>query len=77
MIRFAELYSDVWLWSEWLRRGNKPDTGIDILQERATAIIAPQCKFLILLTNYKRPTLIHFYNLRKEPFKKRLIISHR
>jgi predicted helicase len=28
---YADLFSDVWLWMEWPDRGNKPDTGIDLV----------------------------------------------
>ena len=40
-------FSDVWLWSDWPERGNRPDTGIDLVaknrdDDRYTAI---QCKF--------------------------------
>ena len=40
-------FTDVWLWSDWPERGNRPDTGIDLVaknrdDDRYTAI---QCKF--------------------------------
>jgi predicted helicase len=33
---YADLFSDVWMWSEWPDRNNKPATGIDpVARERA------------------------------------------
>lgn len=75
---YAELYSDVWLWSEWPRRGNKPDTGIDLVaQERATGdFCAIQCKFFDPTHQLQKADLDSFFTASgKEPFKKRLIIS--
>ena len=75
---FADLYSDVWLWSEWPRRGNKPDTGIDIVgQERATGdYCAIQCKFFDPDYQLQKADIDSFFTTSgKEPFKKRLIIS--
>jgi predicted helicase len=44
---YANHFSNVWLWMEWPGRGNKPDTGIDLVaEERATGdLTAIQCKF--------------------------------
>lgn len=75
---YAELYSDVWLWSEWPRRGHKPDIGIDIVaQERATGdYCAIQCKFYDPMHQLQKADIDSFFTASgKEPFKKRLIIS--
>lgn len=42
-----DMYSDVWLWTEWPERGKQPDTGIDLIaKERYTGdYCAIQCKF--------------------------------
>jgi len=75
---YAELYSDVWLWSEWPLRGNKPDTGIDIVaQERATGdYCAIQCKFFDPSHPLQKADIDSFFTASgKGPFKKRLIIS--
>ena len=28
---YKDRFSDVWMWSEWPGRGNRPDTGIDLV----------------------------------------------
>ncbi|GHE06847.1 helicase [Klenkia taihuensis] len=40
-------FSDVWLWSDWPDRANRPDTGIDLVAANADdgALTAIQCKF--------------------------------
>ncbi len=40
-------FSHVWLWSEWLGRDGKPDTGIDLVAEDVDTgeLTAIQCKF--------------------------------
>ncbi|WP_167197445.1 restriction endonuclease [Brevibacterium pigmentatum] len=40
-------FENVWLWSEWPNRGNRTDTGIDIVAERrdGEGLAAIQCKF--------------------------------
>ena len=30
---YKDRFSNVWLWMEWPKRGNKPDTGIDLVAE--------------------------------------------
>ena len=75
---YAELYTDVWSWSEWPHRGKKPDTGIDLVaQERATGdYCAIQCKFFDPSHQLQKADIDSFFTASgKEPFKKRLIIS--
>ena len=45
--RYAERFDEVWMWSEWPGRGNRPDRGIDLVaRERQTGdLCAVQCKF--------------------------------
>ena len=44
---WVQRFSDVWLWSEWPDRGNRTDTGIDLVAQRADGegLAAIQCKF--------------------------------
>lgn len=44
---YQDLFSNVWLWMDWPKRGNQPDIGIDLVaEERATGdYCAIQCKF--------------------------------
>ena len=53
--QWAQQFSDLWLWSEWPGRAEKPDTGIDLVaRERDTEeLTAIQCKF------YAPDTYIH------------------
>jgi len=45
--QYAQLYSDVWMWTDYPRRGTRKDTGIDLVAEaRDTGeLTAIQCKF--------------------------------
>ncbi len=75
---YAELYSDVWLWMEWPGRGNKPDTGIDLVaKERATGdLTAIQCKFVDPEYHLQKADIDSFFTASgKAPFTCRLIIS--
>lgn len=75
---YAELYSDVWLWSEYPDRGNKPDTGIDLVaKERGTGeYTAIQCKFYDPAHVLQKADIDSFFTASgKRPFTKRLIIS--
>ena len=77
--RWADLFGvNVWLWSEWPHRGNKTDTGIDIVaEERATGDVwAIQCKFFMPDHYLQKPDIDSFFTASgKEPFKHRLIVS--
>ena len=43
---YVDRFAEVWLWQDWLGRGNQPDTGIDLVaEERDGGICAIQCKF--------------------------------
>lgn len=74
---YANHFSDVWLWMEWPKRGNQPDTGIDLVaQERATGdFTAIQCKFLDPAYNLQKEDIDSFFTASgKAPFTQRLII---
>src|SRR5260221_4873667 len=75
---YADLYSDVWLWTEWPGRGKKPDTGIDLVaKERATGdFTAIQCKFLDPSHTLTKEDIDSFFTASgKAPFTRRLIVS--
>lgn len=75
---YSERFSEVWLWSEWTRRGNKPDTGIDIVaQERATGdYCAIQCKFFDPSHTLQKADIDSFFTASgKSPFTSRIIVS--
>ncbi len=76
---YAGLFGgNVWLWCEWPHRGNKPDTGIDIVAEEVATgdVWAVQCKFNEPDHYLDKPELDSFFSTSgKEPFKRRLIVS--
>jgi predicted helicase len=76
---YADLFGvNVWLWTEWPHRGNKPDTGIDIVaEERATGDVwAIQCKFFMPDHNLQKEDIDSFFTASgKDPFKHRMIVS--
>jgi len=75
---YSERFSEVWLWSEWSKRGNKPDTGIDIVaQEQATGdYCAIQCKFFDPAHTLQKADIDSFFTASgKAPFTSRILIS--
>ena len=76
---YAGLFGNkVWLWQEWPGRGNKTDTGIDIVTEEVATgdVWAVQCKFLDPDTYLQKDGVDKFLATSgKEPFKHRLIVS--
>lgn len=75
--QFAEIYEEVWLWNDYPDRGNRTDTGIDLValdkQGEKTAI---QCKFFAPTTTVSKPMLDSFLAASsKAEFTNRLIIS--
>ena len=75
---YKDRYSDVWLWSEWQGRGNKPDTGIDIVaKERYTGeYSAIQCKFYDPNHTLQKGDIDSFFEaLGKKPFTSGIIVS--
>ncbi len=81
--QYAQLYSDVWMWIDYPQRGNRRDTGIDLVaRARDTGeLTAIQCKFFDPSTTVTKPMLDSFLaasskNLDGKPeFTARLVIS--
>ncbi len=81
--QYAELYSDVWMWTDYPSRGTRKDTGIDLVAKaRDTGeLTAIQCKFFDTATTVTKPMLDSFLaasskNLDGKPeFSARLVIS--
>jgi predicted helicase len=75
---YSERFDEVWLWQEWSKRGNKPDTGIDIVaRERATGdYCAVQCKFFDPNHSLQKADIDSFFTASgKSPFTSRILIS--
>lgn len=81
--QYAQLYSDVWMWTDYPQRGSRKDTGIDLVaQSRDTGeLTAIQCKFFDPTTTVTKPMLDSFLaasskNLDGSPeFTARMVIS--
>lgn len=76
--QYASLYSDVWLWNEYPDRGNRTDTGIDLVARDATTgeLTAIQCKFYAESTPVSKGDVDSFLAASsKLEFSARLIIS--
>ncbi|UKA56417.1 DEAD/DEAH box helicase family protein [Arthrobacter sp. FW305-BF8] len=73
----APQYNNVWLWRDWPGRNGKPDTGIDLVAERADGgITAIQCKFYGETHTMQKHDIDSFISASgKEPFTHRLIVS--
>lgn len=75
---YRDRFSDVWMWSEWPGRGNKPDTGIDLVaQERdGSGVCALQCKFYAPEHRLEKSDLDSFFATSgKAPFTSRIVVS--
>ena len=81
--QYAELYTDVWMWTDYPQRGTRKDTGIDLVaRARDTGeLTAIQCKFFDPATTVTKPMLDSFLaasskNFDGKPeFSARLVIS--
>ncbi|MEZ2392075.1 DEAD/DEAH box helicase [bacterium RCC_150] len=73
----APQYTNVWLWRDWPSRAGKPDTGIDLVAERADGgITAIQCKFYAENHTMQKHDIDSFISASgREPFTHRLIVS--
>lgn len=73
----APQYTNVWLWRDWPGRDGKPDTGIDLVAERADGgVTAIQCKFYAETHTMQKQDIDSFISASgKEPFTHRLIVS--
>ena len=81
--QYAQLYSDVWMWTDYPNRGVRKDTGIDLVaRARDTGeLTAIQCKFFDPATTVTKPMLDSFLaasskNFDGQPeFLARVVIS--
>lgn len=82
--QYAELYDQVWRWSEYPERGQRPDTGIDLVaRSRDTGeLTAIQCKFFAPTTTVTKAMLDSFLSAsgklksdQSAEFAARLVIS--
>lgn len=73
----APQYTNVWLWRDWPGRNGKPDTGIDLVAERADGgITAIQCKFYAETHTMQKHDIDSFISASgREPFTHRLVVS--
>lgn len=75
---YKDRFSNVWLWMEWPKRGNKPDTGIDLVAEEEVTgdVWAIQCKFYHPNHTLDKSDIDSFFTASgKTPFTKRMIVS--
>jgi predicted helicase len=75
---YKDRFSNIWMWMEWPKRGNRPDTGIDLVaEEEATGDIwAIQCKFYDPHHTLEKQDIDSFFTVSgKSPFTKRMIVS--
>lgn len=82
--QYAELYDEVWLWSEYPERGTRTDTGVDLVaRNRDTGdLTAIQCKFFAPTTTVTKAMLDSFLSASGKStesgtpeFTSRLVIS--
>jgi len=76
--QYERLFDEVWLWSEYPDRGNRADTGIDLVaRERDTGeLVAIQCKFYAPQTLIGKPDIDSFLaSSSKAEFQGRMFIS--
>ena len=81
--QYAQLFDEVWMWTDYPNRGSRHDTGIDLVaRARDTGeLTAIQCKFFDPSTTVTKPMLDSFLaasskNLNGKPeFAARLVIS--
>lgn len=74
---YEDKFSNVWLWQDWPKRDNKPDTGIDLVaQERDTGdYCAIQCKFFDPDYCLDKKHIDSFFTASgREPFSSRMIV---
>ena len=82
--QYEALYSEVWRWSEYPERGNRPDTGIDLVARNRDSgeLTAIQCKFFAPKTTVTKQMLDSFLSASGKvtadgapEFTSRLIVS--
>jgi len=75
---YVQKYDEIWRWSDWPVRGNRPDTGIDLVaRERGTEeLCAIQCKFYLPTHTLQKDDIDSFFTASgKAGFTSRLIVS--
>nr|WP_082156994.1 DEAD/DEAH box helicase family protein [Afipia felis] len=75
---YKDRFSHVWLWTEWPGRGNKPDTGIDLIAEERIGggLCAIQCKFYDPDSTIQKADLNSFFATSgKKPFASRIVVT--
>ena len=75
---YKDRFSQVWMWSEWPGRGNKPDTGIDLVAEErdGSGLCAIQCKFYDPDTTIQKSHLDSFFaTSARKPFTNRIVVT--
>lgn len=76
--KYADLFSDVWLWQEWPDRQGRPDTGIDLVaRDRYTGeLVAIQAKFFDPQRKLEKQAIDSFFTeLGKDRFSQGIIVS--
>lgn len=76
--KFADQFSDVWLWNEWPGRGNRPDNGIDLVaKDRYTGeLTGVQAKFFDPAVKLQKGKIDSFFTeLGKVDFAQGLVIN--
>ncbi|MFL0534749.1 DEAD/DEAH box helicase [Micrococcus luteus] len=76
--KFADQFSDVWLWNEWPGRGNRPDNGIDLVaKDRYTGeLTGVQAKFFDPSVKLQKGKIDSFFTeLGKVDFAQGLVIN--
>lgn len=75
---YADLFSNVWRWTEWPGREGEPDTGIDLVAEEVgtAKLWAIQCKFYAAETPVSKADVDTFLSASgKASFGARLIVT--
>ncbi|MGW9402784.1 DEAD/DEAH box helicase [Arthrobacter sp. NPDC055585] len=76
--KYADQFSDVWLWSDWPERGNQVDTGIDLVaRDRYTGeLTAIQCKFYDPQRRLEKKQIDSFFTaMGKTDFSYGMVVS--
>lgn len=76
--KYADQFSNVWMWQEWPDRAGRPDTGIDLVAEdRYTGeLTAIQAKFFDPSLPLQKQAIDSFFTeLGKAPFTQGMIVS--
>ena len=75
---WKDLFSNVWIWSDFPKRGNAPDTGIDLVAEESATgdYWAIQCKFYDPNHNLEKSDIDSFLSTSgNKIFTKKMLIS--